>query len=268
MGIINVTPDSFSDGGRYPDVNSAVAAALRMEREGADIIDVGGESTRPGAEAVSSAVEMRRILPVIKKLSKRLKVPMSVDTRKADVATAALMLGAVMVNDVSGLNFDENMARVIAGAGATVIIMHMRGEPVNMQDSPCYSDVVREIKNDLLRSINKAISAGIRRKNIIIDPGICFGKTPAHNIDILKRLSEFKSLGYPVCVGLSRKSFIGKILNKPRPQDRLLGTLAANVIAMMNGADILRVHDVRENTEAARLVDAVTGARTGDAWMS
>lgn len=257
MGVLNVTPDSFSDGGKYYNKRKAIARALEMAEEGADIIDVGGESTRPGAREVSDEEECSRIIPVIKAISKRLKIPVSVDTRKAKVARLAIRAGADIVNDISGLKYDPDMAEVIAEYGTSVIVMHMKGAPQNMQRSPRYNNLISEIKSGLRESIKIARCAGIKEKNIIVDPGIGFGKTVRHNLEILNRLDEFKNLGRPVCVGTSRKSFIGKILNSRDANDRLAGTIATCVVAIMQGANILRVHDVREAKEAAAITDSI-----------
>ena len=257
MGVLNVTPDSFSDGGKYYNKRKAIARAIEMAGQGADIIDVGGESTRPGARDVSGEEERSRIIPVIEAISKRLKVPISVDTRKAKVAEAAIMAGAAIVNDISGLKYDPGMARVAAEYGASVIVMHMKGTPRNMQRSPRYNNLISEIKSGLRESIKIARDAGIKEKNIIIDPGIGFGKTVGHNLEILNRLDEFKDLGKPICVGTSRKSFIGRILNSRDTDGRLAGTIATCTVAIMRGANILRVHDVKEAAEAAAITDSI-----------
>ena len=257
MAVLNVTPDSFSDGGKYYSKRRAIARAVEMAAEGADIIDVGGESTRPGARDISADEESARILPVIEALSKRLKIPISVDTRKAKVAEGALRAGARIVNDVSGLRYDPGMAKVAAKYGATVIVMHMKGTPRDMQKSPRYGDLIQEIKSGLRGSIKLARKAGIKDGKIIVDPGIGFGKTVAHNLQILNRLGEFKDLGMPVCVGTSRKSFIGRILDIPDSGGRLAGTMATCAVAIIRGADILRVHDVREAVQAAVITDSI-----------
>ncbi|MDD5136020.1 MAG: dihydropteroate synthase [Candidatus Omnitrophica bacterium] len=261
MGILNVTPDSFSDGGKYADRRRAVERAVAMAGEGAGIIDVGGESTRPGARAVSEAEETARVIPVIAAISKRVRIPISVDTRKAKVAEAAIRAGASVVNDVSGLKYDPAMAKVAAGYGAGVVVMHMKGTPADMQRSPRYGDLIREIKAALRDSIRIARAAGIDGNKIIIDPGIGFGKTVKHNLEILNRLDEFKDLGKPVCVGTSRKAFIGAVLDLPAEGDRLAGTIATCVIAIMNGADILRVHDVKEAAQAAAITGRILKTR-------
>ncbi len=261
MGILNVTPDSFSDGGRFFEKDEAVKHALQMEAEGADIIDVGGESTRPGAEEISVEEELRRIMPVIDAMGRKKRVLISVDTRKAKVAEEAISAGARLVNDVSGLRFDSLMASVVARYGVGVIVMHMKGTPRDMQVNPTYTDVVEEVIRGLEESISIAKRSGVSEDKIIIDPGIGFGKTLEHNIEILRRLDELKILNRPICIGLSRKSFIGRLLHLSNAGDRLAGTIAANVIAIMNGANILRVHDVREAENAGRLIDGILGAK-------
>ena len=259
MGVLNVTPDSFYDKGRFFDQKKAVKHALDMERDGADIIDVGGESTRPGAADVSVDEELRRIVPVIRAISKKVKAAISIDTRKAKVADAALKAGASIVNDVSALTGDARMADVVAKHRAGIILMHMKGEPKNMQADPKYIDAVKDIARSLKRSIALAKRAGIKKNKIIIDPGIGFGKTVRHNLEILRALKFFKKLGYPLCVGTSRKSFIGKILGSEDPEDRLAGSLATAAAAAMNGADIIRAHDVAPTRQALKMVDSITG---------
>ena len=262
MGILNVTPDSFSDGGRFFDKGRAVKHALAMIDEGADIIDVGGESTRPGAGETAASEELCRVIPVILAIAKRTDTPISIDTRKAKVAEEAIKAGACIVNDVSGLNHDKEMAGIVARYDAHLIIMHMRGNPGRMQLKPRYKDVVKDIIKDLKFSIRTAKAAGIKDGDIIIDPGIGFGKTFKHNLEILNRLDEFKVLKLPICIGVSRKSFIGKALDLEDPSERLTGTIAASVMAIIRGAKIVRVHDVKEAVEAARITDAIL--RVGD----
>jgi len=257
MGVLNVTPDSFSDGGKYYDTQKAIGHAVEMAREGADIIDVGGESTRPAAYDISEDEEMRRVIKVVKAISKKVDIPISIDTRKAAVAKAAIREGASIINDVSGLKHDPKMAKVAAQAGVAVIVMHMKGTPRDMQQHPRYRDVVREIIESMKESIRIAERAGIKKEKIIVDPGIGFGKTVGHNLEILNRLGELKALGRPICVGTSRKSFIGKVLNLEDPRDRLAGTIATCAIAVMNGANLLRVHDVSEARSAAAMADGV-----------
>ena len=257
MGILNVTPDSFFDKGRFFDKKKALIHALEMAADGADIIDIGGESTRPGAKEIGVDEELERVLPVIKALAGKIKVPISIDTRKAKVAQAALEEGARIINDISALRHDPFMAGVAAGSGAVVILMHMKGTPGTMQARPRYKNVIKEISAYLKESIKIASGSGIKKEAILVDPGIGFGKTVEHNLDILRGLKNFKSLGCPICVGTSRKSFIGKISGSNLPEDRLAGTIAADTIAIINGADILRVHDVREAVRAARITDRV-----------
>jgi len=255
MGILNVTPDSFSDGGKNHKPAVAIAAGKRMAREGADIIDVGGESTRPGAESVPLDVEIDRVLPVIEGLAKAVKVPVSIDTRHAKVAAKALGAGASMVNDVSALS-EPAMAKLVAQRKVPVVLMHMLGNPKTMQDDPKYGDVVEEVTAFLGERIRYAESKGIDRELVIVDPGIGFGKTAEHNLELLRRLPELRSLGRPILVGPSRKAFIGKVLGAAVDQRRE-GTLAAVAAAVLNGADIVRVHDVAGCRKAALVAWAV-----------
>jgi len=257
MGIVNATPDSFSGDG-FCQSPAIINYAEKMVEDGADIIDVGGESSRPGAKAVSIKEELARTIPVIKALSKKIKKPVSIDTYKPEVAKVALDNGAVLVNDVTGLR-NPRMAKLIARYKAAVVIMHMLGNPRTMQKDPHYSSLIDEIIEYLERAINLAQDAGIDKEKIIIDPGIGFGKTLKHNLEILKRLAEFKALGRPILVGTSRKSFIGKILNVA-PQERIFGTVATCVSAVQNGAKILRVHDVGEVKQALKVLDAINQA--------
>ena len=259
MGVLNVTPDSFYDKGRFFDQKKAVKHALDMEHLGADIIDVGGESTRPGAPDVSVDEELRRVVPVIRAISKKVRAAISIDTRKAKVADAALEAGASIVNDVSALRGDPGMAGVVAKHRAEIILMHMKGRPKDMQADPKYIDAVKDIARSLKGSIDLAKRAGIKDDKIIIDPGIGFGKTVGHNLEILRELRRFKKLGYPLCVGTSRKSFIGKILGSEDPEDRLAGSLATAAVAAMNGADIIRAHDVGPTRQVIRIIDSITG---------
>lgn len=260
MGVLNITPDSFYDGGKHIQVTAAVEAALRMTAEGADIIDIGGESTRPGAEPVDEKTELDRVIPVIRELRKKSDIPISIDTYKSGVAEKALKAGADMVNDISGLSFDPQLAPVIARSGAAVCLMHIRGTPRNMQQNPHYENLIDEILHFLEASVRRASGAGISRNKIIIDPGIGFGKTLADNYTILRYLKEFESLGQPILIGLSRKSLIGKLLDLP-PEQRLPGSLAGLAIAINNGAAIVRVHDVRESRQAVAVADAITGKK-------
>lgn len=260
MGILNVTPDSFSDGGSYPNAQDAVDAALRMMDEGADLIDVGGESTRPGSEGVSADDEKRRVLPVLEQLALK-DVPSSIDTRKPEVARAALVLGAQVLNDIGGLR-DPKMIEVAATSDCTVCIMHMQGEPQTMQVEPFYENVVQEVKAYLLEQARKAEAAGIGRERIWIDPGIGFGKTVTHNLVLLRELGELTALEYPVLVGVSRKSFLGRIASLDgvlAVSDRLEGTLAAQVVAQMKGVRVIRAHDVLQSARAIRTVAAIVG---------
>ncbi|MCR4403371.1 MAG: dihydropteroate synthase [Firmicutes bacterium] len=266
MGIVNVTPDSFSDGGQHCTTEAAVEHARRLVEEGADIVDIGGESTRPGAEPVPLEEEMARVIPVVKRLAAEVQVPISVDTYKSEVAEAALAAGAHMVNDISGLRLDERLGEVVARAGVPVVLMHMKGLPRDMQDNPQYDSVVGEILGFFRDAVARAEAYGIPRDSIVIDPGIGFGKTVAHNLEILRRLKEFRSLGLPILVGTSRKSLIGKVLNLPVDQ-RLEGTAATVALAIASGADIVRVHDVRYMSRVARMADAIVrgGAERGGA---
>ncbi len=250
MGVLNLTPDSFYDGGRYTTTQLAVSRALEMVEEGADIIDIGGESSRPGARSVSLDEELARIVPVVEALAARSDVLISVDTTKSAVARAAIDSGATIINDISALRFDPEMGRVMAQAGVYLVLMHMQGTPETMQQDPRYEDPVSEIKGYLRERMDAAISAGIEREHLIVDPGIGFGKRLSHNLEILRRLSEFEDLGVPILVGLSRKSFLGEILDLPT-SERLEGTIAANAIAIVNGADIIRVHDAKEGRRTA-----------------
>lgn len=256
MGILNVTPDSFSDGGRFLDLDAAVQRGLEMLEEGADWIDVGGESTRPGAEPVDAASEAARVVPVIGALSKAGAI-VSVDTTKAEVARAALEAGASIVNDISAMSYDGRMAEVVAESGAPVVLMHTRGTPRTMQLDTSYDDLIGEVYGWLHSRVEYAVSKGIDPESTIIDPGIGFGKSGEGNIEILKRLREFKSLGRPVLAGPSRKSFLGRFSSGKGAGERLPATLAALAASVLNGASILRVHDVREAREASALADAV-----------
>jgi len=257
MGILNVTPDSFYDGGRYARAEAAVQHALQMVQDGADIVDIGGESTRPGSQPVPEEEELRRVLPVIEAVRGQVDVPISIDTTKSRVAERALQAGACMVNDISGLGFDPRMAEVVARHGALCCVMHIQGTPQTMQQNPQYEDVVRDISRYFEERLALAERAGILRENIWLDPGIGFGKTVEHNLEILRRLREFTAFGLPILIGTSRKSFIGKILGDLPPEERLEGTAATVAIAIMNGANAVRVHDVREMVRVARMTDAV-----------
>lgn len=256
MGILNVTPDSFSDGGKHFSPDQAVAHASRMVEEGADFVDVGGESTRPGSEPVSIEEELRRVIPVIERLAKELSIPISVDTYKSRVAEAAMNAGATIINDISGMTFDDEMLNVAARYRATVVIMHMQGTPKTMQQNPTYEHVTRDVGLFLEKQVQKARSAGIRQ--IMVDPGIGFGKNLQHNLQLIRELGSFRSLGCPILVGPSRKSFIGAILDLPVDQ-RLEGTAAAVTACILNGAHVVRVHDVKEMKRVARVADALRG---------
>lgn len=258
MGVINITPDSFSDGGKYYSssalIDKAVADAGQMEKEGADFIDIGGESTRPGAETVSIEEELNRVIPVIAELSKKIKIPISIDTYKSEVAEEALKNGAEIVNDISGFHFDKKMPEVTAKYNASCILMHIKGTPKDMQKNPEYENVVDEVYNYLNESIQIAKNAGV--KQIITDVGIGFGKSLDHNIILLKNLNQFEKLGYPILLGVSRKSFMNKIF-PVEMNERLEGTIAADTIGIMNGANILRVHDIKENFRAVKIADYI-----------
>jgi dihydropteroate synthase len=245
MGVLNVTPDSFSDGNMFFTTEKAVERALEMEAEGADIIDIGGESTRPFARPVEEAEELGRIIPVIEKLAGRLKIPVSIDTYKSTVAEKGLAAGAEIVNDISALKFDDRMVDVVAAAGAGLVLMHTRARPAVMQKETDYSSMISEIFGVLRQSVARAESAAIVRERIVIDPGIGFGKSVAGNMEILRRLAEFKAIGCPILVGTSRKSFIGHILGR-ETEERVFGTAATMAIALANGASIFRAHDVKE----------------------
>lgn len=255
MGILNATPDSFSDGGKFNSTETAINHALEMLRNGADFIDVGGESTRPGADAVSVEEEISRVVPIIKALREQSNVCISIDTSKPDVMRAAVQAGATLVNDVNGLR-EPGALDVCAELGVPVCVMHMQGQPRTMQETPSYDDVVDDIKSFLLQRINECVAAGIKRENIIIDPGFGFGKNLQHNLQLLKRLQEFESLGAPVLVGLSRKSMLGAILDSPVEQ-RLHASVAAAVLAWTKGAKIFRVHDVKPTVDALKVCVAV-----------
>jgi dihydropteroate synthase len=257
MGILNVTPDSFSDGGLYNDAAKAVLYAREMASEGADIIDIGGESTRPGAEPLSEEEELRRIIPIIEHLVAELTVPISVDTYKATVAKKALEAGASIVNDISGLRFSPDMAKTVADYGAAVVIMHIKGTPRDMQQNPVYDDVVADVMSYLAEGITIAVKAGVDREKILIDPGIGFGKTLDHNLTLLNRLDEFRSLGRPIVLGTSRKKFIGTILGIPVPEQRVDGTAPTLALGIERGASVVRVHDVARMAQVVRMTDAM-----------
>ena len=256
MGVLNITPDSFSDGGRYLDVGRAIAYAHQIREDGADIIDIGGESSRPGALPVSIDEELARVLPVIEELANGTETLISIDTYKPTVARRALQAGAHIVNDITALS-GTNMAAVVAEMDAGLILMHMKGVPRTMQRSPVYRDLIPEILTFLRQRIDKAQVEGVCPDRIMIDPGIGFGKTGEHNLEILRCLGRFRSLGKPILIGTSRKSFIGKILNQPNPDDRLEGTAATVAWAIAHGADVVRVHDVKAMCRVAQMTDAI-----------
>ena len=262
MGILNVTPDSFSDGSLYFDKSAAIKRALQMVEDGADIIDIGGESTRPGSEPVTIEEELRRTIPVIEVLAKEIKIPISIDTYKSEVAKRALDAGSSMVNDISGLRFDPEMPGVISKYKVPVVIMHIKGTPKAMQQNPVYEALIPEIIDYLREGIRTALESGIPEDKIIIDPGIGFGKTFNHNLEIINNLREFTLLEKPILIGPSRKAFIGKILGDVPVTDRLEGTAAAVAISIMNGANIIRVHDVKEMVRVAKVTDAIKNIST------
>lgn len=257
MGILNVTPDSFFDGGKYSNTEKAIAQGLRLIEQGADIIDVGGESTRPGALPVKLDEELKRVIPVIEGISRRIKIPISIDTYKAKVAEEAINAGASIINDISGLRFDPQMPHVAAKYKIPVVIMHIKGTPKDMQKNPQYKALIPEIIEYLRICIITAKEEGVEEDKIILDPGIGFGKLPEHNLQIIKNLKEFAPLGKPILIGVSRKSFIGKILNNAPPECRLEGTAAAVAVSIINGANIVRVHDVDYISKIVKVVDAI-----------
>jgi dihydropteroate synthase len=259
MGILNITPDSFSDGGLFYTPDKAYEQALLMFESGADIIDIGGESSRPGSEGIAIDEELERVIPVIKRVSKKTKVPISIDTVKSEVAEKALDAGACMVNDVSGLVNDPKIAEVSARRNAYLVLMHMRGTPRNMQKNTGYDDMISEISSFLGAAAQRATESGVAKERIVIDPGIGFGKSVEGNFEILKNLNRFLSLGFHLMVGVSRKSFIGKTLDLDIGE-RLEGSLAAACYAVLNGADILRVHDVAQTKRAITIIEKIVAA--------
>jgi dihydropteroate synthase len=264
MGVLNVTPDSFSDGGKFFSVRKAVERALAIQAAGADILDIGAESTRPGSQEITAAEELARLLPVLQALRGQLKIPMSVDTQKSAVAEIALGAGAEMLNDISGLNYDPRLAEVAARHRIPLILMHMRGNPRTMQKLPFAKNVFRDVLAGLRRSIAKARRAGVRKSHIILDPGIGFGKSYPQNYELLAQLPALAKLGYPLLVGTSRKGFLGATLarnGKPLPpEQRIWGTAATVAASILNGAHIVRVHDVAEMAQVARVTDTVLSA--------
>jgi dihydropteroate synthase len=266
MGVLNVTPDSFSDGGLFLNVDAAVAQAVAMERAGADIIDVGGESTRPGSLGVSAETELGRVLPVIERLRGQIQIPISVDTSKSEVAEAAAVAGAQIVNDVTALRNDPRIAEVARRRKLALVLMHMRGEPRTMQKTPFARDVLRDVTAGLGHAVALAQRAGVAKSQIVLDPGIGFGKSYAQNCELLARLPELARLGYPLLVGTSRKSFIGRVLENSKLRagskvDRIWGTAATVTASILQGAHIVRVHDVAEMVQVARVSDAVVSRR-------
>ncbi|WP_204104448.1 MULTISPECIES: dihydropteroate synthase [Spirulina sp. CCY15215] len=257
MGILNVTPDSFSDGGEFNNIDAALTQARLMESSGADIIDIGGQSTRPGSVQISLQEELDRTIAIIEGLRSHSSIPISIDTTRSQVAKAAIAAGADIVNDISGGTFDEEMFPVVAKLGIPYILMHLRGTPETMQTLTDYDDVVGEISRFFAEQIEKAVKAGIARSHLMLDPGIGFGKTYSQNIEIFQRLPEFQSLNLPVLVGPSRKSFIGHFLGKKNPKERIWGTAAACCSAIASGCDVLRVHDVSQIADVCRLSDQI-----------
>ena len=262
MGILNVTPDSFYDGGRYVDAGDAVRRARTMAAEGADIIDIGGESTRPGSRGVDAAEEIKRLSPVVEVLAGEMDIPISIDTRRAEVAEAMLGLGAHMINDVSGLAYDERMAGVVASRGAPVVLMHMRGTPGDMQQHTAYGDVVADVLRELMGRVAAAEAAGIARDRVIIDPGIGFSKTAEQSAEVIAAVDRFVETGYPVLLGPSRKSFMGKLLGL-EPEERLEATVATCIWSVLKGVKILRVHDVGPVARALGMVRELADAEAG-----
>jgi dihydropteroate synthase len=264
MGVLNVTPDSFSGDGLAGDLEEAVARGRRLVAAGADIIDIGAESTRPGSEPVPEDEELRRIVPVVNGLAGELGRPLSIDTYKAVVAEECLKAGAHIINDISGLGMDPGMAQVVARYQAPLVLMHIKGTPRDMQLNPTYDDVVAEVAAFLQERVEVAVAAGLDRSRIIVDPGIGFGKTAQHNLELLRRLGELKALNLPLLVGTSRKAFIGRILDGAPANERAWGTAATVAIAIANGADLIRVHDVAEMAQVARVTDAVVRGWSGE----
>lgn len=262
MGVLNVTPDSFSDGGRFLAAEDALAQGLALVREGAAIVDVGGESTRPGSDPVPAEEELRRVLPVVEALADRVGVPISVDTMKADVARRALGAGAALINDVSALRADPAMVEVVAELGAPVCLMHMQGAPRTMQEDPHYDDVVDEVLRFLEERMAFALARGVAEDQLLLDPGIGFGKTVEHNLTLLRHLDRFVALGRPIVLGTSRKRFLGTILGS-EPGERVIGTVVTTVIGLLAGAQVFRVHDVKPNFEALRVALAVLEGAPG-----
>lgn len=260
VGVLNITPDSFSDGGQNFSIETAIERAIEMEAQGADIIEIGGESTRPGATPVAVDEELARVLPVLQGLQGRLNIPISVDTYKNQVARQALACGASLINDISALRFDAAIADTVAETGAALILMHMRGEPSTMQQIAASEEIFAEICSDMEEALQTAVARGVQRQQIIFDPGLGFGKTFEQNLAILNHLERFATLNLPVMIGASRKSFIGRITGRPA-NERIFGTAASVAAAILRGAHLVRVHDVREMVEVARLTDAIANAK-------
>ena len=256
MGILNVTPDSFSDGGRYVDADAACAHAMAMIEQGADLLDIGAESSKPGAVAIDEEEERRRLLPIVRELCRRTTIPLSIDTTKAAIAEEALDAGAALINDISALRFDPRMASVVARSGAGVILMHMQGTPATMQRTASYTYVVEDVRAFLAARLEVAQQAGIPRDRILLDPGIGFGKNCEHNVTLLNHLGAFQTLGRPIVVGVSRKAFLGKILGRTI-DERLMGTAGAVAVAIMKGARVVRVHDVAPIRDVVKIVEAI-----------
>lgn len=257
MGVLNITPDSFSDGGDYYQVEAAFDHAQELVKAGADILDVGGQSTRPGAKAISPEAELERVIPIIQAIRQAFNIPISVDTTRAAIAQQAIQAGADLINDISGGTFDPQMLSTVAELEVPIVLMHIRGTPETMQQLTDYEDLIGEIKSVLKERIRAAEQAGIARSRIIIDPGIGFGKTYEQNLELLRQLHQFSSFGVPLLVGTSRKSFIGKILNQSDPKQRVLGTASTCCAAIAQGADILRVHDLPQMRDVSRVADAI-----------
>src|SRR2546423_14027899 len=257
MGVLNVTPDSFSDGGDFFDRETAVTRGIQIAAEGADILDVGGESTRPGAESVSAEQELQRVVPVIEKLRGKIDIPISIDTSKAEVAAAALDAGASIINDVSGGRADEEMLPLAAKRKAALVVVHMKGEPRTMQKNPHYGDVIGEVANFFRQQYSRAIECGIDPLRLAFDPGIGFGKTSEHNLTLLRHVEELRVNTRPLVIGVSRKSFLGKLVGSTQMRDRAAPTIALTAVLRARGADVLRVHDVKENVAALRITETV-----------
>lgn len=260
MGVLNVTPDSFSDGGKYFRAQDAIERARQMVADGADLIDLGGESTRPGSEPVDADEEKRRVIPVLEAIAGKIGVPISIDTYKAETAAAALSAGAEIVNDISGGRMDPDMLSLVASRGVPIILGHIRGTPKDMQDDPVYVDVVQEVADELEGIAVRAEEAGISRENVLVDPGIGFGKKMEHNLSLLRHLGQIVERGRPVVVGVSRKKFIGVLLDNAPPDDRIEGTAAAAALCVAAGAAVIRVHDVRQMARVVKVASAIVRA--------